>query len=127
VSPIFQRVTAFSASLLSTAVFAFSQQEMTPEDAAAGVAACIGCWVIPTIIFLVLIALNIALLIWVARDAKARGMDSAAIWMILVMFTSVLGLIIYLFSRPQGELIQCPHCRNKRLLASAICPHCGNA
>ncbi len=73
------------------------------------------------------VALNIALLVWVARDAKSRGMDSAVLWMILVMFTSVIGLMIYLFSRPQGELMQCSHCNNRRLKASAKCPHCGNA
>ena len=73
------------------------------------------------------IVLNVALLVWVARDAKARGMDSAVVWMILVMFTSVLGLVIYIFSRPQGNLIRCPSCGNQRLQASAKCPHCGNA
>jgi len=78
--------------------------------------------VIPIAIF----ALNIALLVWVARDAKARGMDSAVLWMVLVMFTSVIGLIIYMFSRPQGNLVQCQHCQNKRLQASTRCPHCGN-
>jgi hypothetical protein len=72
------------------------------------------------------IALNIALLVWVARDAKSRGMDSAVVWMILVMFTSVLGLVIYIFSRPQGNLVRCPSCNNTRLQASATCPHCGN-
>jgi hypothetical protein len=54
-------------------------------------------------------------------------MDSAVVWMILVMFTSVLGLVIYIFSRPQGDLIRCPSCGNQRLQASAKCPHCGNA
>ena len=76
---------------------------------------------------LVILALNVALLVWVARDAKSRGMDSAVIWMVLVMFTSVIGLVIYIFSRPQGNLIQCPHCHNQRLQAIAKCPHCGNA
>jgi hypothetical protein len=75
---------------------------------------------------LVILILNIALLVWVARDAKARGMDNAVMWMVLVMFTSVLGLIIYLFSRPQGDLSRCGHCNNMRLQASARCPHCGN-
>jgi len=54
-------------------------------------------------------------------------MDSAVLWMILVMFTSVIGLLIYFFSRPQGELDQCSECNNRRLKASAKCPHCGNA
>src|SRR5262245_23257118 len=61
--------------------------------------ACASCVVVLIIPFAIL-ALNIALLVWVARDAKARGMDSAALWMILVMFTSVIGLLIYILSRP---------------------------
>ncbi len=85
--------------------------------------ACSGILMIP----LILIALNIALLVWVARDAKSRGMDSAVVWMLLVFFTSIIGLIIYIFSRPQGNLIRCQHCGNNRMQASAKCPHCGNA
>src|SRR5258707_2244929 len=87
------------------------------SDAASGVAGCAMCstfLAIPVIIFV----LNIALLVWVARDAKARGMDSAVLWMILVMFTSVIGLLIYIFSMPQGNLIRCPNCGNNRLQAS---------
>jgi uncharacterized membrane protein YhaH (DUF805 family) len=108
--------------LLATAVWA---QQSAPN----GSAAAAGCALCGTLIFIpiAIFVLNIALLVWVARDAKARGMDSAVIWMILVMFTSVIGLIIYTFSRPQGNLIQCPHCNNNRLQASAKCPHCGNA
>ena len=103
------------------AATALAQQD--GPSAAAGCALCGSLIFIPIAIFV----LNIALLVWVARDAKARGMDSSVIWMILVMFTSVIGLIIYMFSRPQGNVIQCPNCNNKRLQASAKCPHCGNA
>jgi len=78
-------------------------------------------------IFLAILAINIAILVWVARDAKARGMDSSVLWMILVMVTGPIGLVIYLYSRPKGQLIACPSCGNKRLEASATCPHCGNA
>lgn len=93
-----------------------------PAEGLAALVGCGGCFVIPVII----LVLNIALLVWIARDAKSRGMDSAVIWMLLVMFTSVVGLIIYLLSRPQGNLIQCSHCSNRRLQASARCPYCGN-
>ncbi len=80
-----------------------------------------------TLIFIpiAIIALNIALLVWVARDAKARGMDSAVLWMVLVMFTSVIGLVIYIFARPQGNVIRCPNCGNNKLQAILKCPHCG--
>jgi len=94
---------------------------------AAGCAGCLGIFGFLAFLVFALIALNIALLVWVARDAKSRGMDSAVLWMILVMFTGVIGLIIYLFARPQGNVVACAHCSNKRLQASAKCPHCGNA
>ena len=78
-------------------------------------------------IVIAFIALNIALLVWVAKDAKNRGMDNAVLWMILVMLTGIIGFIIYILVRPQGNLMPCTHCGNKRLQVSATCPHCGNA
>ena len=97
------------------------------SDAAAGGAAACGCLGFVGLIIIGVIALNIALLVWVARDAKARGMDNSVLWMVLVMITGLLGLIIYLFSRPKGNLIPCPHCGNKRMQVGVKCPHCGNA
>ena len=108
-----------------------AQIERQNEEAAKAVGgACTVCGggiATMGLVFVVLVALNIALLIWVARDAKSRGMDSSILWMFLVMFTSVVGLVIYLFSRPQGELIQCPYCKGQRLKVSATCPHCHHA
>jgi disulfide bond formation protein DsbB len=96
------------------------------SDDASPFVAC-GCLGFFGLIMVGIIALNIALLIWVARDAKSRGMDNAVVWMILVMLTGIIGLIIYLFTRPQGNLAPCPQCGNKRLQVSAKCPHCGNS
>jgi len=96
---------------------------LAPNDNAAGAAGCFACS--GFLGFLIaLFVLNIALLVWVARDAKARGMDSAILWMLLVMFTGIIGLIIYPFARPQGNMVQCPNCHNRRLQASVKCPHC---
>ena len=117
------RLAWISTSLLFPSSALWAQREPSPVAGAAGCALCGSLLFVPIAILIV----NIALLVWVARDAKSRGMDSAVIWMILVMFTSVLGLILYIFSRPQGNLIRCPHCNNQRLQASAKCPHCGNA
>lgn len=104
-------------------------RQLTPEEQRqaeqAGRVCAAGCGTV-VLLALILLVLNVALLIWVARDARARGMDSAVLWMFLVMFTSLLGLVIYLFSRPQGPLVRCPHCGGKRLAASAVCPHCRN-
>lgn len=112
-------------TLLLMAGSVLAQQSDGPNACAAagGCGVCGSVFVIP----IVIIALDIALLIWVARDAKSRGMDNAVMWMVLVFFTSVIGLVIYIFSRPQGELIKCAHCGNNRLQASARCPNCGNA
>ena len=96
------------------------------RDSGSPAAAC-GCLGFFGFVIVAIVVLNIALLVWVARDAKARGMDSAILWMILVMFTGIIGLIIYLFARPQGNVIPCAHCGNKRMQVSAKCPHCGNA
>ena len=115
-----QRFLWMLASLLLLNHAVLAQRE---GSGAAGCALCGSLMFIP----IAIIVLDIAMLVWVARDAKARGMDSAVIWMILVMFTSVLGLILYIFSRPQGNLIRCPSCGNQRLQASAKCPQCGNA
>lgn len=107
------------------------------SDAGEGAASCGACGACATggglflfiivVIPILIVVLNIALLVWVARDAKARGMDSSVIWMILVMFTGFIGLILYTFSRPQGNVLPCPSCNNKRLEAIVKCPHCGNS
>jgi hypothetical protein len=127
----YRAVAALSAgAVLSRAAAVLAAQPSKPGEDAAACAACGTCGALTggmILIPIVIFALNIALLVWVARDAKARGMDSAVLWMILVMLTSVIGLVIYLFSRPQGNLIACAHCRNRRLEASARCPHCGNS
>ena len=120
--------------LLFTATNLLAQrQSPTPYDAAADQAAagavaagCCGSFFFMIFVAVALFVLNIVMLVWVARDAKNRGMDNSVMWMILVFFTSLLGLVIYIFSRPQGELVPCPTCKNKRLKVSAKCPHCGN-
>lgn len=114
-----RRVYGLLSLALAFAEYGWSRNS-DPFAAAGGCAVCSSILMLPVIFFV----LNIALLIWVARDAKARGMDSAVLWMILVMFTSVIGLILYIFSRPQGAVVRCRNCGNNRLQASMKCPHC---
>jgi hypothetical protein len=119
-------IIALSAMLmLSTTVLA--QRSDDDGAACAGCGVCGGSMVVFVLVPIVILALNIAILVWVARDAKARGMDSAVLWMVLVFFTGFIGLLIYVLSRPQGNIIRCSSCGNNRLQASAKCPHCGNA
>lgn len=108
-----------------TISLAFAQQPMTDGEETAACAACAGMGIFAILIPIAFFVVNILLLVWVAKDAKARGMSGIG-WMILVFFTSLLGLLIYILSRPKGNLIECSHCGNKRLEASAKCPHCGN-
>jgi hypothetical protein len=118
-----QSLRLFSILALSIPAACFAQNNAAGN--AAGGAACAGCCSTFIFVPILFFALSIALLVWVARDAKARGMDSAILWMALVFFLNFIGLIIYLFSRPQGNLVPCPNCGNKRLEASVRCPHCG--
>ena len=54
----------------------------------AFVAICLGVLVI-----------NIFIMIWVYKDAEARG-ESGALWLIIVLFAGIIGLIIWLVVRP---------------------------
>ncbi|HEY0264572.1 MAG TPA: PLDc N-terminal domain-containing protein [Granulicella sp.] len=116
--------SAIVAALCLLPSFAFAQRGYNDAATeAAGFACCGSLFLIPVVLFI----LNIAMLVWVARDAKARGLDNSVLWMLLVFFTSIIGLIIYILSRPQGNLVTCPNCRNKKLQAALRCPYCGYA
>lgn len=122
------RTTAFSTlkrlaltgALCLAPSLAFAQSNSHDGDGA-----CAACFTIFFIIPFVYFVLNMALCVWVARDAKARGMDSAVLWMLLVLFTSLIGLFLYLFSRPQGNTISCSNCGNEKLQAAIRCSYCG--
>jgi amino acid transporter len=123
------QLKSFSAWVAGACTLASSAgcwaQYSNNDNGAAGCAACGGCGSGLIILAIAWIAFCIALLVFVARDAKARGMDSSVLWMLLVLFLGIIGLVIYLLARPKGNLIPCPNCGNKRLQASVKCPHCG--
>jgi uncharacterized membrane protein YhaH (DUF805 family) len=106
-------------SLVAAAAF------LRDADDAAGAVACAGCGGFVLLLILLTFAMQIAILVWVARDAKARGMDAAVIWMLFVFLVPLIGLVVYVFSRPQGAIVKCPHCNNSRLQALSVCPYCG--
>lgn len=104
------------------ALFSMHDSAIASNDAAA----CGGCGSILFIIIAIFV-INIMILVWVAKDAKARGMGSPIGWLILVFFTGIIGLIIYYFARPSGDKTPCPNCSNLRLSSMMTCPHCGNS
>lgn len=65
----------------------------------------------------------VLLLIWVAKDARNRGIDPA-LWFIVMLLAGWLGLLVYLVVRPPGTLIGCQRCGGKHLQFAKVCPHC---
>jgi len=100
--------------------------ELTPEEQQQACAACGGGMMILLVFVLLVIGLKVFMAVWVARDAKSRGVPDVALWVLLTVFLNLIGLIIYLCTRPSGDLRQCPHCRGKRMVTLPICPHCRN-
>lgn len=72
---------------------------------------------------LFLMAAWIVTLAWVADDARSRGAESG-VWLLIVLLFPLLGLLVYLMSRPPGRLAGCRECGAPRLPAVKVCPHC---
>lgn len=89
--------------------------------------------------------LNLILAVWVTLDANRRGM-SGVLWGVLVFFTCVVGLIVYLIvagmaarngsgaspapaadSGPAAPSASCPGCREPIETGFRVCPYCGQA
>lgn len=79
----------------------------TPSSAGSAAGALIGgtCGCIGGLIGL---AIWIFLVVYVYRDAKARGMENAVLLTILTAFTGLLGFIIYLLMRPKTKIGEPP-------------------
>jgi len=52
--------------------------------------------------FLVYYILWILLAVWVYGDAKKRG-ENAALWVLIVLLTGIIGFIVYLIVRPKEK------------------------
>lgn len=64
---------------------------------------------------------------WVHSDAKERGMDNAALWVLVVLLVpNLIGLVIYLVVRSNhGRKTACPSCGFAVADSSGFCPRCG--
>src|SRR5262245_6037630 len=65
------------------------------------------------------------LMLWTARDTRARGVERWAWVPVFIPLTGGLFFFVYLLSRPQGPLTPCSRCGGERLLFARACPHCG--
>jgi hypothetical protein len=61
--------------------------------------------------------------VWVYQDTQKRGVRQD-LWLLLVMYFNVAGVLVYLWCRPRGRLAYCPRCRKELLAALKRCPHC---
>ena len=101
-------------------------QNSGDPTAACGV---VGCGIIVYLLVMLLIvagaiALIVFIIRWIGRDATSRGMPNAnsVKWFGLL---GLLGLLIYVLQRPQGNTLPCPHCGQPRMQGLPRCPHCG--
>ncbi|MFL6539970.1 MAG: hypothetical protein ACJ8HU_04350 [Chthoniobacterales bacterium] len=86
-------------------------QDASPGDgasSAAGAAAGLIGGTCGCIGGLIGLAIWIFLVVYVYRDAKARGMDNAVLLTILTAVTGLLGFIIYLLMRPKTKIGEPP-------------------
>lgn len=82
--------------------------------------------------FIGAIAIGILSAIWIFRDARSRDYNPL-IWAIICIFLAftvnalapLVVVAVYLFLRPRGELLTCPHCCKRYVRNLAFCPHCG--
>lgn len=71
------------------------------------------------------LVINIALLLWLWPDARARGIGKPIGWAVAFLFLGPIALAFYLGMRTPGRLKPCPHCGEEYLAAKEACPHCG--
>ena len=90
--------------LLFAATAAFAQDATNDNAEAAGAAGALLGGTCGCIAALVGLAIWIFLVVYVYRDAKARGMENAVLLTILTALTGLLGFIIYLLMRPKDKL-----------------------
>ena len=82
-----------------------------------------------TIFILVVLAalLTVPVLIgvYVYRDARRRGMNTALWTLIAIAAPALIGFIIYLLIRGNYPDLQCPQCSGSVAEQYTVCPHCG--
>jgi len=62
---------------------------------------------------------------WVYVDGTEHGVPRARLFAFLTVLSSLIGLVVYLISRPErGKALTCPGC-GREVNGGAFCPHCG--
>jgi len=85
-----------AALIVATSPFISGVAQASSSDTAA----CGACGGGFAMMILVPIAIQVAILVWVFKDSRARGMESPLGWMAFVFFVPLVGILVYLFTRP---------------------------
>jgi hypothetical protein len=94
--------------------------QLMSTDAAGGAALLMFLLYLP----MAYAVINVAFMLWLWPDARARGIQKPIGWMVGMFFLGPIALAFYLGSRPHGRLRQCPHCGEECLETENTCPHC---
>ena len=63
---------------------------------------------------------------WVYIDAQERRLPRPLLWALLTLVGNVVGLLVYLISRPDEVTdLRCPRCGKRLNGSKAGCPYCG--
>jgi len=119
--------------VMSSAVMAQDPYDFSSYETDAGALAILGG--IMCILPIIWLVIAILIAIWVYRDAEKRG-SSGALWLVIVIFTGIIGLIIWLVVRPPiggkpasaepaGSGRMCPSCGRPIPMDARVCPYCG--
>ena len=107
-----------------------SAADDNPYDLSANDAGILfGLGIAYCIVVAIIFVIGILIAIWVYKDAEKRG-SSGVLWLIIVILTSIIGLIIWLVVRPpiggkkpESER-RCPNCGRPIPMDARICPYC---
>ena len=78
----------------------FSRVSFANPDDAKAAAGCAVCGGGMAMMFLLPLIIQVAILAWVVKDSRARGIESPLGWMAFVFLVPLIGILVYLFSRP---------------------------
>lgn len=117
-----KKIGLFLAMLLSLALPVLAAD----ETAACGAIGLILVVYLVILLFILAIIVVVTVIIFkfIKKDAIARGDNPSKAWFALL---GLLGLLIYVLTRPQGNVMPCPSCGKSRMQGLPRCPSCGNA
>jgi len=106
-------VVAFTLMAAPVMAQSYYDYGYTPADTAAATGIFAVTSFLPLLCCCVMYLVFIGIGIWVYKDAKKHNIDNAAVWAILCVFFTVIGLLIY-FLVPRAEAMKKMEGSNKK-------------